>query len=65
LLNTVKKLDPNVWMHLFRELKGGNVAKRYGRNLQSVYAVKDALDLENEQTAYNYVKRFVVHEMQE
>ena len=48
-----------------RELKGADVAKQYGRTLESVYHVKDARDLESEQTAYHYVKRFVVHEMNE
>jgi len=63
LLNTVKQLNPSVWTHLFRELKGADVTKQYGRSLESVYQVKDALDLESEQIAYHYVKRFVVNEM--
>jgi hypothetical protein len=45
------------------ELKGGEVAKEHGRTLESVYEVKEALDLENETTAYNYVKRSVVCKM--
>ena len=52
-------------MPLFRELKGADVTKAYGRTLESVYQVKEALDLESEQTAYYYVKRFVIHEMKE
>jgi hypothetical protein len=64
LLDIVKALNPDCWMHLFRELKGGEVAKAHGRTLESVYEVKEALDLENEVTAYNYVKRSVVRKMQ-
>jgi hypothetical protein len=46
-------------MHLFRETKGAEVAKKFGRTLNSIYEVKEALDLEDESTAWNYVKRFV------
>ena len=63
LLDIVKSLNPDCWMHLFRELKGGEVAKAHGRTLESVYEVKEALDLENEATAYNYVKRSLVRKM--
>jgi integrase len=63
LLDIVKALNPDCWMHLFREFKGGEVAKKHGRTLESVYEVKEALDLENEATAYNYVKRSVVRRM--
>ena len=63
LLLIVKSLDPTLWMHLFRELKGGTVAKAYGRTIQSVYEVKDALDLEKVETAWIYVKRSVPKKM--
>jgi hypothetical protein len=63
LLLIVKSLDKNLWMHLFRELKGGEVAKKFGRTIQSIYEVKDALDLEKEDTAYNYIKRSVPKKM--
>ena len=59
LLRLLKALKPDTWMHLYRETKGAQVAREHGRNLTSVYEVKDALDLANENTAYNYVKRFV------
>jgi hypothetical protein len=60
LLRIIKTLDPEAWLHLFRETKGAEVAKAHGRTLTSVYNVKDALDLENEETAYRYVRRFAV-----
>jgi hypothetical protein len=31
-----------------------------GHNLPAVFAVKDALDLENEQTAYHYVEKYSI-----
>ena len=58
-----KVLDSNFWMHLFRELKGGDIAKKHGRTIESVYAVKDALDLEREDTAWHYIKRSVPKKM--
>jgi len=61
----VKSLNSNLWMHLFRELKGGDIAKKYGRTIESVYAVKDALDLEREDTAWHYIKRSVPKKMDE
>lgn len=59
LLRILKSLKRDTWMHLYRETKGAQVAKEKGRNLDAVYEVKDTLDLANESTAYNYVKRFV------
>lgn len=59
LLRLLKELKSDTWMHLYRETKGAQVAREKGRNLDSVYAVKDTLDLSDETTAYNYVKRFV------
>ena len=47
------------WVHLFRERKGGDGAKKLGSTIQSVFEVKDVLDLEREETAYRYVKRSV------
>ena len=63
LLLIVKSLDPTLWIHLFRELKGGTIAKAHGRTIESVYAVKDALDLEREDTAWRYIKRSVPKKM--
>ncbi len=63
LLNVVKDLNPDAWMHLFREKKGEDIAKKHGNTITGVYAVKDTLDLENEETAYHYIKRYAVQEM--
>jgi integrase len=63
LLNLVKPLNPKAWLHLFRETKGAEIAKAKGRTLDAVYSVRDTLDLENEETAYRYVRRYAVQEM--
>jgi hypothetical protein len=59
ILNIVKELDPNVWMHLFRKLKGSEVARKYGRTLDSAFQVKTTLDLERTETALRYIEDFV------
>lgn len=63
LLRLVKPLNPKVWLHLLRETKGAEVARDRGNTLESVYAVRDTLDLENEETAYRYVRRYAVQEI--
>lgn len=60
LLNVVKSLDKTVWCHLFRETKGAEVARKEGMKLEAVYSVMLTLDLEKEQTAWNYVRRYAV-----
>jgi hypothetical protein len=60
LLRIIKPLNPRAWLHLFRESKGAEIARAAGRNLESVYLVKDGLDLESEESAYHYVRRFAV-----
>lgn len=50
-------------MHLFRETKGAEIAKTEGNRLMAVYEVRDTLDLETEETAYRYVRRYAVQEM--
>jgi integrase len=57
-LRIIKPLNNSAWLHLFRESKGAEIAKALGRNLNSVYEVKDSLDLENEATAFRYVRRY-------
>jgi integrase len=57
LLLEVKKLDQNTWMHLFRERKGGSIAKKLGMSITAIYEVKNTLDIE-EQTAFSYLRRF-------
>lgn len=63
LLRLIKPLSPTAWLHLFRETKGAEIAKANGRTLASVYEVRETLDLENEETAYRYVRRYAVQEM--
>lgn len=59
ILNIVKQLDPLTWMHLYRKLKGSEVARKYGRTLDSAYQVKTTLDLERTETALRYIEEFV------
>ena len=63
LLGIIKQLDPECWLHLFRETKGAEIARRLGQTISAVYKVKDTLDLEKEATAYRYVRRYAVQEM--
>jgi integrase len=63
MLNLVKPLNRSAWLHLFRETKGAEIAKELGRNLRAVYEVRDTLDLEKEETAYRYVRRYAVQEI--
>ena len=63
LLRLIKPLSPTALLHLFRETKGAEIAKTEGRTLKAVYEVRETLDLENEETAYRYVRRYAVQEM--
>jgi integrase len=63
LLRLIKPLNESVWLHLFRETKGAEIAREKGRTLDAVYSVRETLDLENETTAYRYVRRYAVQEM--
>jgi integrase len=59
----VKTLNPNDWPHQHREKRAVKVirnaeAKRGSADLNTVYQVRDVLDLERETTAYNYIRRF-------
>jgi hypothetical protein len=58
LLEILKSLKYDCWMHLFRETKGAQVARENGRTLESIHAVKETLDLEDEATAQRYVRRY-------
>jgi hypothetical protein len=58
ILHILKPLNLASWCHLFRETKGAEKAKERGRTLDSIFAVKDTLDLESEEAAYHYVKRY-------
>lgn len=62
----IKTLNNQDWPHLHRERRAVKVIKhdeeKYGEaKLETVYRIKNILDLEREQTAYNYVRR---HETQ-
>lgn len=59
IFNIANELNPDLWMHLFRKTKGSEVARKYGRTLESVFMVKDTLDLERQETAYKYIEEFV------
>jgi integrase len=63
LLRLIKPLNENAWLHLFRETKGAEIARAKGRTIDAVYEVKETLDLENEETAYRYIRRYAVQEM--
>jgi integrase len=63
LLNLVKPLNPTAWLHLFRETKGAEIAREMGMNISAVAEVRNTLDLEREETAWNYVRRYAVQEL--
>jgi len=59
----IKTLNPNDWPHQHREKRAVKVirnaeAKTGNADLNTVYQVRDVLDLERETTAYNYIRRF-------
>jgi integrase len=59
ILNLIKELEPTAWTHLFRKGKGSEVARKYGRTLESVFMVKETLDLERQETALHYIEENV------
>jgi hypothetical protein len=63
ILRLIKPLNLTAWMHLFRETKGAEIAKAEGNRLLAVYEVRSTLDLEKEETAYRYVRRYAIQEM--
>lgn len=63
ILRIIKDLDPTAWCHLFREGKGAEIARDINDKLLAVFKVKDTLDLENEATAYRYIRRYAAEEM--
>jgi integrase len=62
LLNLIKPLNPRAWLHLFRELVGKEIAEE-DNTIAGVYKVKESLDLENEETAWRYIRRFGIQEV--
>lgn len=63
LLRLIKPLAPTVWLHLFRETKGAEIAKQFGNNLAGITQVRETLDLEREETAYRYTRRYAEQEI--
>jgi len=63
LLRLIKPLNKKLWLHLFREMRGAEVARESNNNIIGVYSVKEALDLEKETTAWNYIHRYGVQEV--
>lgn len=57
VLRIIKKLDPEAWVHLFRETKGAEIV-RADPSVISVFKVKRTLDLVKEETAYRYMERY-------
>jgi integrase len=59
----VKQLDMNDWPHQHRERRAVKVLRadelKYGTaNLQTIFKIRDALDLQKEDTAYDYIRRY-------
>lgn len=63
LLRLIKPLNKRLWLHLFRELKGSEIARDMGDNIIAVAQVKETLDLERETTAWNYIHRYAAQTM--
>lgn len=63
ILRLIKPLNEKAWLHLFRETKGAEIAQDLGMSITAVTEIKNTLDLENETTAYRYVRRYAVQEM--
>ncbi len=64
LLRLIKAIDCEAWLHLFRESKGAQIAHKYGNDIIGVAKVRDMLDLEEESTAYRYIRRYAVQTME-
>jgi integrase len=64
LLRIIKQLDSTAWVHLFRDGKGAEIAQRYPQSISAIAHVRDGLDLEKEDTAYHYVRRFSAQEVE-
>ena len=58
LLNIVKRLDPSLWCHLFRDSMGADIVKRHKGNIVAVFDVQNVLDLEKTETAFRYLRRY-------
>ena len=54
LLRIIKPLNKTGWLHLSRNTKGEENARRHGRTLASLHNVADT-----EQTAMHYIEKYV------
>jgi len=63
LLRLIKPLNRKLWLHLFREMKGAEIARDLGNKVTAVADIKQTLDLEREETAFKYVERYAIQEM--
>jgi len=66
----IKKLNPDDWPHLHREKRAVKVIKadesKYGEaSIGTIFRVKLVLDLEDEKTAYVYVRRHETQKVEE
>lgn len=66
----IKQLNRKDWPHLHRERRAVKVIRRderkYGSaRLETVYKIRNILDLEREQTAYNYIRRHETQKVEE
>ena len=59
--NIVVSVNSNAWIHLFRETKAAKIVKKYGNDIKALYAVKQALDLKSEGSAWAYIDRYGEH----
>jgi hypothetical protein len=57
VFNIVRGSSESIWCHLFRETKGADVVKQ-DDSINAIFTVQQALDLENFETAFKYVKRY-------
>lgn len=57
VLRIIQELNPKAWCHLFRETMGAEVARK-DPTLTGVFKVKMRLDLEDEATAWTYMRRY-------
>jgi integrase len=66
----IKDINARDWPHQHRERRAAKVVLADEKNLghttmETIYGVKRALDLEREQTAWNYVRRFETQKVEE
>jgi len=66
----VKNLNPDDWPHQHRERRAVRVIRadeaKFGEaKLETVYRIRNVLDLEREQTAYNYIRRHETQKVEE